>query len=158
MAEIIERIELCDDGIRITLKLTVSCSQAGVRTNSIVGLTRFAPLTMKRRGVETRIVISGGNEPPRAVDPALLKAVSRAREWFDEVASGRVRSLAQIARREGVTRRYVERLARLAFVAPAIVEAICRGQQPAELSAETLLNRINLPLEWSEQRNVLGIR
>jgi hypothetical protein len=92
-------------------------------------------MQMKRRGIETRIVISGGNEPPRAVDPALLKAVSRAREWFDELASGRVRSRAQIARREGVTRRYVERLARLAFVAPAIVEAICRGQQPAELSA-----------------------
>jgi len=35
-----------------------------------------------------------------------------------------VRSLAEVARRESVTRRYIERLARLAFVAPAIVEAI----------------------------------
>jgi site-specific DNA recombinase len=158
MAEIIDRIELCDDGIRVTLKLTVPCSQAGVRTSSMVGLTRFVSLAMKRRGVETRIVISGGAEPPRTVDPALLKAVSRARQWFDELASGRVRSLAEVARREGITRRYVERLARLAFVAPAIIEAICHGQQPAELSAETLLNRTNLPLAWSEQRNVLGIK
>jgi len=46
----------------------------------------------------------------------------------------------------------------VAFVAPEIVEAIGRGQQPAELSAEILLNRVNLPLAWSEQRNVLGIR
>ena len=113
---------------------------------------------MKRRGVETRIVVSSGAEPPRTVDPALLKAVSRARQWFDELASGRVRSLAEVARREGITRRYVERLARLAFVAPKIVEAISRGQQPAELNAEILLNRVNLPLAWSEQRNVLGIR
>jgi len=158
MAEIIDRIELCDDGIRVRLKLTVPCSQAGVRTSSMVGPTRFVPLAMKRRGVETRIVVSSGAEPPRTVDPALLKAVSRGREWFDELASGRVRSLAEVARRESVTRRYVERLARVAFVAPEIVEAIGRGQQPAELSAEILLNRVNLPLAWSEQRNVLGIR
>src|SRR3984957_13404506 len=113
---------------------------------------------MKRRGVETRIVIAAGDEPPRKVDPPLLKAVARARVWFDELASGRVRSLAEVARREGIARGYVERLARLAFVAPAIVEAICQGQHPAELSAETLLNRVNLPLAWSEQRNALGIR
>ena len=78
MAEIIDRIKLCDDGIRVTLKLTVPCSQAGMRTSSMVGLTRFVSLAMKRRGVETRIVISGGTEPPRTVDPALLKAVSSA--------------------------------------------------------------------------------
>ena len=51
-----------------------------------------------------------------------------------------------------------ERLSRLAFVTPAIVEAICQGQQPAELSTETLLNRIDLPLEWTAQRNALGIK
>jgi site-specific DNA recombinase len=70
----------------------------------------------------------------------------------------RVRSLAEVARLEGIARGYVERLARLAFVAPAIVEAICQGQQPAELSAETLLNRINLPLDWAQQEHALGIK
>jgi hypothetical protein len=78
--------------------------------------------------------------------------------WFDELASGRVRSLAEVARREDIMRGYVERLARLAFVAPAIVEAICRGRQPAELSAEALLNRIKLPMAWPEQERALGIR
>src|ERR1700722_19513348 len=108
---------------------------------------------MKRRGVETRIVIAAGDEPPRKVDPVLLKAVARARVWFDELASGRVRSLAEVARNEGIAKRYVERLSRLAFVAPAIVEAICHGQQPAELSIQTLLNRFDLPLEWPAQRD-----
>ena len=86
----------------------------------------------------------------------MLKAVARARVWFDELASGRVRSLAEIARNEGIGKRYVERLSRLAFVAPAIVEAICQGQA-AELNAESLLNHIDLPLEWPAQRNVLDI-
>ena len=51
-----------------------------------------------------------------------------------------------IARRESIAVRYVERLSRLAFVAPTIVEAIRQGRQPTELSTETLLNRIDLPL------------
>jgi hypothetical protein len=39
-------------------------------------------------------------------------------------------SLADIGRREGIATRYVERLSRLAFVAPTIVEAISAGRQP----------------------------
>jgi len=75
MAELIDRIELHGDGIRVTLHIQIPCWQAGVRTSSLLGLTRFVLITMKRRGVETRIVFAAGNEPPRKVDPALLKAV-----------------------------------------------------------------------------------
>ena len=53
--------------------------------------------------------------------------------------------------------RYVERLSRLAFAAPRIVEAICQGRQPADLNAQTLLIRIDLPLEWSAQIDALGV-
>ena len=120
------RVELRDDGISVTLGIEVPCSRAGVRTSSILNLSRFVPLKMKRRGVETRIIMAAGDDLPRKVDPALLKAVARARAWFEELASGRVRSLADIARREGIATRYVERLSRLAFVAPTIVEAIWR--------------------------------
>jgi site-specific DNA recombinase len=157
MDELIDRVELREDGLRVTLKIQVPCSHAGVQTCSILGLSRFVPLRMKRRGVETRIIIAAGDEPPRKVDPVLLKAVARARVWFEELASGRVRTLAEIARHQGITRRYVERLSRLAFVAPGIVETICQGRQPAELNAETLLNRIDLPLEWSAQLKALGV-
>jgi hypothetical protein len=64
---------------------------------------------------------------------------------------------SHIARREKIAPRYVERLSRLAFAAPRIVEAICQGRQPADLNAQSLLNRIDLPLEWSAQIDALGI-
>ena len=154
---IIGRAELCDDGISLTLSIEVPCSRAGVRTKGVLNLSCFVPLRMKRRGVETRIIIAAGDDLPRKVDPALLKAVARSRAWFEELACGRVRSLTDIARHEGIAQRYVERLSRLAFVAPRIVEAICQGRQPADLNAETLLNRIDLPLEWSAQLKAMGI-
>jgi len=157
LTDVIDRVHLRDDGISVTLKIQVPCSREGVRTNSIFNLSRFLPLRMKRRGVETRIIMTEGDDLPRKVDPALLKAVARSRGWFEELASGQVRSLTDIARREKIAPRYVERLSRLSFVAPRIVEAICQGRQPAELNAETLLNRIDLPIEWSAQLNALGI-
>jgi site-specific DNA recombinase len=157
LTDLIDRVHLRDDGISVTLSIQVPCSRAGVRTNSIFNLSHFVPLRMKRRGVETRIIMTEGEDLPRKVDPPLLKAVARAKAWFEELASGQVRSLTDIARREKIAPRYVERLSRLSFVAPRIVEAICQGRQPADLSAETLLNRIDLPLQWPAQLNALGI-
>jgi hypothetical protein len=49
----------------VALKIRPPCARAGVQTSSILGLSRFVPLKMKRRGVETRIIIAAGNEPPR---------------------------------------------------------------------------------------------
>jgi hypothetical protein len=155
--EIISRVELRDEGIAVTLGIEAPCSRAGVRTSNTLNLTRFVPLRMKRRGVETRIILAAADDLPRRVDPTLLKAVARSRAWFEELASGQVRSLADIARREDIAVRYVERLTRLAFTAPSIVESICQGRQPAELNAETLLNRIDLPLEWPAQLKAIGI-
>jgi len=72
-------------------------------------------MRMKRRGVELRIIVEGKNDLPRSADPALLRALARARRWFEEVASGLVRSSAEIARREGLQKGYLARLTRLAF-------------------------------------------
>jgi hypothetical protein len=43
-----------------------------------------------------RLIVDGQAQAPQQVDPALLKAIARARCWFEEVASGRVRSLVEI--------------------------------------------------------------
>jgi hypothetical protein len=142
---------------RVTLKVQVPCSRAGVRTSSILSLRGFVPVRLQRRGVETRIIMGAVSDLPRKIDVALLKAVSRARMWFEELASGRVHSLAEIARRQGLGKRYVEQLSRLAFLAPKIVESICQGSSPPELNAETLLKRIDLPPDWTAQLRGLGV-
>jgi site-specific DNA recombinase len=117
----------------------------------VLHLFRFVPLKVRRRGVEMRLIINGGDEP-RKPDPALLKAFGRARVWFEELASGRVRSLVEIARREGLAKRYVTRLAKLAFVSPAFAEAISEGSAPNSISLQMLLDgRVDLPLNWNDQ-------
>jgi hypothetical protein len=94
---------------------------------------------------------------PRKPDPALLKAIARARVWFDELATGRVRSLVEIARREGLPKRYVTRLAKLAFVSPMFVDAIAEGQVSPETNLQMLMDgRIALPIGWEGQEQLFS--
>jgi site-specific DNA recombinase len=98
-------------------------------------LSRLVPMQMKRRGVEMRIVLQRDSTPNR-VDLPLLKAVARARRWADELASGKARSVGELARREGIDGRSVRRLIPLGFLAPRIIEAIAEGRQPPELPSK----------------------
>jgi hypothetical protein len=65
-----------------------------------------------------------------------------------------VASVKGVATREGVTRPYVSRILRLAFLAPDIVEAILDGRQPPGCAVEPL--RQLIPLDWHEQRILFG--
>jgi hypothetical protein len=65
--------------------------------------------------------------------------------------------VAEIGERERVGSRYVRRLLRLAFLTPKIVEAIAAGDEPPELTAEALAERIELPLLWTAQAKAVGI-
>jgi site-specific DNA recombinase len=101
-----------------------------------------------------RLIINGGGEPGKP-DPALLKAFARSRGWFEELASGRIRSLVEIARREGLGKRYVTRVIRLAFVAPAFAEAIAAGRMRNATNLQMLMDgRAALPLGWSDQEEL----
>ena len=53
-----------------------------------------------------------------------------------------------------VDRSYVGRIMRLTLLAPDIVEAIVRGEEPSGLSLESLTQPT--PLAWFEQRTRLG--
>jgi hypothetical protein len=88
-------------------------------------------------------------------DPALIKAIARGRAWFEELATGRARSLQELAKRDGISRRYIRRLVGLAFLSPELVEAILQGGQPVVLTA-TRLTELDLPLDWTDQHKLLA--
>jgi hypothetical protein len=119
-------------------------------------MIRLVPMQMKRRGVETRLVIPGEAAAPSRSDPALLRALVRGYQWFGELASGKAMSTRQIATREGVSDSYVRHLVPLGLLAPTIVESICQGRQAVTLSAERLKAHADLPIEWSAQQEILS--
>jgi len=155
---LVDRVDLIDTGIRVSLKLpnSITEEQHGANATELT-ITRVFPMQIRRRGFEMRLIIEGsGALAPRA-DLALLKAVARAHQWSDDLLAGRAQSVAEIAERKGAGARYVRRLLRLAFLAPQIVDAIAAGRQPPELTAEALAERIELPLLWTAQEQAVGI-
>jgi DNA invertase Pin-like site-specific DNA recombinase len=124
-------------------------------SSSAIELT--AAVAFKRRGVETKLILPGLDQPNHSArrDPALIKAIARGHAWFDELATGRALSLEALAKRDGITRRYIRRLVGLAFLSPELVDAILQGRQPVVLTA-TRLTELDLPLDWTEQRRLLA--
>jgi len=91
-------------------------------------ITRVVQMQMKRRGVETRLVIPGEAVQPSQSNPALLRALARGYLWFGELASGSVASTIEIAIRERLSHSYVRHVVPLGLLAPRLIEAICAGQ------------------------------
>ena len=147
----VQRVELRQDGIRLTISLVSLVPEID---KNIVTIVRDIPMQMKRRGIEMRLVIGGTDQG--MVDQTLLKTIIRAHKWFNDLASGNVKNMTKIALREGIDRSYVSRVVNLAFLAPDITESIMEGRQPADLNIEKLTKRIDLPLSWSRQRQLLG--
>jgi site-specific DNA recombinase len=157
LAELIERVELSREGVRLSLKLPLPPTDGNSGGVDHLALNKFVPMQMKRRGVELRLVLEGDATPCR-VNLPLLKAVARARRWSQDLLSGQVKSVGELAKREGIDRRSVRRLIWLGFLSPRIVEAIAEGRQPPDLTVIGLTRRIDLPLLWSAQESALSIR
>jgi site-specific DNA recombinase len=156
IGELIASVQLTDKGIQIALQLPIPSRNKEQTSALVLRLSHFVPMKVKRRGVEMRIVLDGQLQAPQQVDPALLKALARARCWFEEVASGRVQSLLEIARHEGLPKRYVTRMVRLAFVSPMITEAVAAGRAPAGINLQMLMDgRQALPPDWHDQQLIL---
>ena len=118
-------------------------------------LTIAAPVKLRRRGAETKIVISTSVNTS-SPDPDLISIVARARIWWEQLCKGDVATINEIASREEIDASDVTRCLPLAFLAPDIVEAILNGDQPVDLTAECLKRIGQLPADWAEQRHLLG--
>ncbi len=88
-----------------------------------------------------------------AAEPALVKALARAHRWQRMLDEGRYASISELAKAEKIERGYLGTLLRLTLLAPAIVEAILDGLQPADLGLPRLLGAV--PADWSGQRQAL---
>lgn len=110
------------------------------------------PYKIKRRGVETRLILSNDRmERPARPDPALIRAVAKAFVWNKLLMIGEAESIRHLARNNGCTEAYVRRLLPLAFLTPKLVEAILQGQQPKDLTLQKLTRLEELPRDWGQQ-------
>ena len=118
-------------------------------------ITVHVPFSLVKRGGRKEMVLPVDRSTPRQTDDTLVKALARAFRWKRMLESGEFGTISDLARHEGIAAPYLTRVFRLAFLAPEVVEAILDGRQPPNLSLEVL--RDQLPVDWLEQRALLGI-
>jgi len=153
------RVEISDTTVAVTLRLAElhhALRLPPPNAEQSLFHTIVTPVRVTKRGVEQRLVIGGGVMTPVKRDETLVKAVARACAWFDDIRTGKIADLSEIAIREKLPRSYVQAHLPLAFLAPKIVQAILDGTQPANMSAKQVMYRTDLSVEWAKQTSQLG--
>lgn len=122
-------------------------------------------VSLRRRGLETRLVVERDDHRNAVPDETLIRALARARHWMRDLMEGTHRTVSALAAAYGTNPHYVARHLPLACLAPSIVEAVLDGrpllvqgaQGTSELTTWDLLNRIDIPLAWDQQRLALDM-
>ncbi|MCB2079967.1 MAG: recombinase family protein, partial [Novosphingobium sp.] len=113
---------------------------------------------LTRTGRAVRLVHpSGAPATGGTPDPVLVRLLLRARHWWGILAQGEL-DPAALARREGVTSSYITRVVRLAFLAPAVLEAILEGRLRAGIDSAALLRAGTIDPDWNRQQQLLVAR
>jgi hypothetical protein len=83
-----------------------------------------------------------------------VSAIARGRRWLDQLISGAVTDIQQLAKRERCTVRQVNLTLSLAFLAPQLVKAAVEGRLPRGINIERLRDP---HAEWNRQFQELGL-
>ncbi len=121
--------------------------EAVVPTRS--GCRLSVPLLLPLRGGKASIM--SGSRNRLVPDPVLVGALRKAHRLLSRDTNGLPTVHA------APKSPYERSLLRLGLLAPDIQQAILSGQHPRNLNLETLL-RLELPLDWPEQRRILGLK
>lgn len=103
------------------------------------------PFTERRRGVEMKLTIEGDT----TVDERLMRNIAKANHWYKRIKEGA--TFDQISDETGTSKRRIQQMIHLAFLAPDIVRQVTQGKQPVGLTSDWLL-RHSMPADWDAQR------
>jgi hypothetical protein len=133
--------------------------EAGVLAASDGRLTLSVPIQIKRRSGRKLVTLPNGEttraRPWETAPTPLQLALARGHRWLAMLTSGQVKSLREIARREGVDSSYVSRMVNLTTLAPDIVAGILDDALPSHITLFELA--VDPPALWEEQRGRFDI-
>ena len=157
--EVIDKVIVHEDALEMRLQRQQLAGHLGVESGSedpIHVIT--SPCKLARRGQELYFILpllEDSNTLNRQ-DPALIQAIAKAHLWWEWIKESEVKSLAEIAKREGIDKAQVTRRLRLAFLSPTLVRQIRAGVHPTSLTIELLTRRVDLPTDWRKQEALVA--
>lgn len=113
-------------------------------------LELVSPARLRRSGHVLRLVQDNGAAVAGAPAPSIIKLLQKAQRWWGALRGGDA-DVSALALREGVSRSYLTRVVRLAFLAPTVVEAILTGDTKAEVDGMLLTSTGGVDSDWAAQ-------
>ena len=116
-------------------------------------LTLSVPIQIKRRSGRKLVTLpNGGTIKPRSWDTAttsLQMALARGHRWLAMLESGKVKTMRELANREGLDNSYVSRMINLTLLPPWTVTAILDDTLPNHITLFDLA--VDPPVVWATQ-------
>lgn len=113
------------------------------------------PMKLNRCGVETKLIIEEPADhstlkPHRDSLVAIQNAVRKGILWNAALLSGEVSGIAELARQNNVSSRYISQIIKFACLDPNLVMRIFRADIPHDLTLGKL--KANLESDWTKQQ------
>lgn len=152
LLKLVERVVVSPGEMLVQLSQDeiASCISAALNDINPDCLTITTPFQLRKRGVETKIILA---DQACMRDDVLIRNVAKAHAWFERIKSGE--TFAAIAKTDGTSKRRIQQIIGLAFLAPDIVRDVLNGKQPIGFTSDWYL-RHDLPTAWEEQRALLA--
>ncbi len=157
--EVIDKVIVHKDALELRLRRQQLAGLLGTKIRSEDPIHVISsPCKLARRGQDLKFILPllEDSKAFSCQDPALIQAVAKAHLWWDWIKNGEVKSLSDIARREGIDKAQVTRWLRLAFLSPTLVRQIRAGAHPTSLTIESITRQVDLPTNWQEQEALVA--
>lgn len=147
-------------GLRIEFSVADIANALGLAggDGNLTLIERDCAVRLTRTGRALRLVDDkGGAITEDGVDLTLVRLIVRARAWWQQISETGV-APSTLADLEGVSASYIVRVLRLAFLSPAVVEAVLDGRLRAGIDSTTLLNIRAIDASWESQERTCMLR
>ena len=152
LAGMLLQVRVLPGRVEIDVDPAAVANRLGVEMASGVPvITLSTSVRLTRTGRVVQLVQDNGVAAGAApTDDKLLRLIGRARRWWGVLLAGEV-TIKQLARSEGVTSSWMTRVVRLAFLSPAVVEAVLAGTTRAGVDGTSLTATRGVAAEWQVQ-------
>jgi site-specific DNA recombinase len=156
IGELVVRIDVHKDRLVVRFKSAETEEGSHSTDGQLLSIPWQKPPSRKSRQILVPHGISKDEVRPTRIErrARLVDAIARGRRWLNEIVSGSVTDVQQIATRQKCSVRQVNMTISLAFLAPDLARAAVEGRLPRGIGVERLRDA---PAEWSRQFEALGL-
>jgi site-specific DNA recombinase len=150
---VIDRVVIHQTYVEIRLRVPallneiLGCGEISIDLPQIASIE--CPFRHVRQGRAVRLVVGDTNITTDASRQAILKAIARARRWYEQITTGKSSNIAQLAGIDGVSPRFIRMQMKLVQLSPQSIENMMTRPESLPLSLDDLLALI--PMDWRKQ-------